>query len=269
MYTNRGKQMLFGFGIYYPRQLPHERQSLGQALQQFAGYSQPDPVRIQGMISDSDRYSPPRKLSASYSAELADRITAGAFSDVLAFKGTRRDPISQLSLSIRPCLDAAYRFGFFLSEIRTAAELTDCVHLAMQLSECLRSVYGFGVLGETSVAVMSELTATPIRSWDAPDDPDEDERLIRIQQARPVLGNQVRGGSWAVMLGAHLVSQLGGERRVHTEAPVELVQSALEGRLYLQLSHRPLLIGSEEYRIRVQALTEYLRPVTATRAGES
>jgi hypothetical protein len=252
--------MHFGLGVYYPQTLSQEGQTLTGAVHEFADYVGSGSVWFQGMKADTDRYTPARILSGA-NANLADRLHL--YSDLLAFAPNRREPTSQLSLAIRPRSDAAYRFGFFQAQIEDSTEIAGAVRFAKHLTESLESPYAFSVFGSNSTIVLSELSATPIRAWDAPGDPDDDERLIQIQHARHLLGDQVRGGSWGLLLGARLVSRLGGERRVRTEAPVELVEVLREGRLYLQLSSQSLLLESREYREKVRPLTDYLHPITA------
>lgn len=254
--------MHMGFGFYYAPRLAVKGDAVIQVAELFARAMLPERVRFQGMRAGTDRFSPLRTLGRDVAAQLRPHLEAGDFSDLLFYSGSKTDPVGQLGIRVQPSDNVRYQFGSCEMKADTPESLDAAYRLATEFVQVLGSPYAFVVLGESPVAVFSEITATPVRPWDAPEeDSEEDERLFRIQDARPELGDRVRGATWGMFLGPGLVEALGGPERVTAEAPVPVIDRKLGGVLYLQVSREPQLLGTAEYRGSTRRVEEYLKPI--------
>lgn len=254
--------MHMGFGFYYPPPVAAEGDPVVRVAELFARAMLPARVRFQGMRAGTARYSPARTLGSDVAAQLRPYLEAGEYSALLFYSGSKTDTVGQLGLDVRLREDVRYRFGDCLLKAETPQSLDTGHQLATEVVEVLGSPYAFVVLGESSVAVISEVGATPVRPWDAPDeDSEEDERLFRIQDARPELGDRIRGAAWGLFLGEGLIEALGGPGRVMAEAPAPVIDRKANGVLYLQVSRQPQMLGTAEYRDSTRRFEEYLKPI--------
>jgi len=254
--------MHMGFGFYHPPPVAAEGDPVVRVADLFARAILPERVRFQGMRADTARFSPARTLGSDVAAQLRPHLKAGEYSDLLFYAGSKTDPVGQLGIEVRLREDVRYRFGDCLLKADTLESLDAAHQLVTEVVEVLGSPYAFVVLGESPVVVLSEVGATPVRPWDAPEaDSEEDERLFRIQDARPELGDRIRGAAWGLFLGPALIEALGGPGRVMAEAPVPAIERKANGVLYLQVSRQPQLLGTAEYRHSIRRFEEYLKPV--------
>ena len=253
--------MHLGFGFYYSPQDAADGDPIIRVAELFTRSMLPGRVRFQGMRAGVDRYSPAQVLGSDMSAQLRPPLEAGEYSDLLFYSGSKSDPVGQLLIEVKRGEDIQYQFGSCQLQMDTPESLTSAHQLATEFVQILSSPYAFVVVGETPVAVISEISATPVRRWDDPDNEEEDERLFRIQDARPNLGNRIRGATWGMFLGPGLVAALGGPAQVMAEAPVPVVDRKPNGVMYLQMSPEPLLLGTHAYRDSSRRLEEYLKPV--------
>lgn len=105
---------------------------------------------------------------------------------------------------------------------------------------------------------------------------DTNDRVEQLARVRSLVGSRLRGTYWGTFLGREMVEELGGAKRVMSEAPVHLVEPFGDGALYLQLTPEPEPITTPAMQTGLLALEQFLQPVLvplppywATRAAKA
>jgi hypothetical protein len=88
------------------------------------------------------------------------------------------------------------------------------------------------------------------------------ERSNATFPLRYMLGKRIIGAHWGVMLGSHLVEELGGLQRISAEAPVFRVSPLDHGGAFLQLTDEPLPLDTPEMMRALPAFEAYLEPIS-------
>jgi len=234
-----------------------------RALAELNVAARSSPGTFQGMLAGTDKFTRLTKITDNAKVQLAVDLRAGVYSSLLAFWGSRNQPDASLSLDAGIAAENAevLQAVQYTTNCSDPTDVERAEQVSIRLWSLLNPTYGFSVLGASDTAVQQELSGVPIRAWNAPRNEREENRLTRLQAARPLLGRFVRGAAWGTFLGHPLVARLGGLEAVRQRAPVYAVQELETGGAYLRLTQAPLLLGTPEYEGAAVRLEEFLEPV--------
>jgi TseV toxin immunity protein TsiV len=219
-------------------------------------------VAFQGMLAGTDKFTRLTRMTDKTQDQIAIDLRAGVYSAVLGFRGSRDLPDASLSLDADPppADPGVSQAAQYTMSCADPSEVERAELVSLRLWGLLTPTYGFSVLGASDTPVQEELSAVPIRPWNAPRDEHHEKRLARLQAARPSLGQFVRGAAWGTFLGQTLVANLGGLEAVR-RAPVFRVQALESGGAYLRLTQGPALLGTSAYEAAASQLERFLKPV--------
>jgi hypothetical protein len=251
----------FGVCHYFTGDLDDRPQIGVEALRRFARWHDGARTSFHGMLAGSDRFSRTRTLSDGTLGQLATDLKASVYTDVIGYAGPKVDPQATLSFAAIGAGGRPREVQYICASTGDLA-LADLERRAAELWTVFAPLYGISMFARSYSRVAAELSCVPIGQMGEAAEPGYEERLLRLQELKPLFGKQTRGGTWGTYLGSALVGQLGGVESVQRGAPVAAVMELQPEGLYLRLTSDLLVIEAPDLEVATSSLSRFLAPVT-------